>query len=86
MWYVDTLPLRVPTAAAGWCDDGDDGAAEEGGDSGKKGAPPAKKKEPRERLPEHDAYAAFVVNAGSSVDVAFFDIVPRVAGAGAQSA
>ena len=71
VWYVDTLPLKVPTAAAGWCDD-------------------EASRKPKERLAENDAYAAFVVNAGSSVDVAFFDIVPRAAGtatgSGAQSA
>ena len=84
VWYVDTLPLRVPTAAAGWCDDDDDGKAAEGSE---KSEPAAKKKEPKERLPEHDAFAAFVVSAGSAVDVAFFDVVPRVAaGSGAQSA
>ena len=81
VWYVDTLPLRVPTAAAGWCDDdGGDEAAGEGG---------AEQKKPKARLPENDAYAAFVVNAGSAVDVAFFDIVPRAAnsaGPGAPSA
>ena len=86
--YVDSLPLKVPTAADGWCDDGDDdddGAAEADGRGGTRR--PAANKVAKERLPEHDAFAAFVVNAGSEVDVAFFDIVrAAAAGSGAQSA
>lgn len=45
-WYIDTLPLQIPTD--GWCD---------GNSSSDKG------------------YAGFVVNAGSEVDVAVFDII-----------
>ena len=73
VWYVDTLPLVVPTAEAGWCDDDDDEAA-------------AAKKPKKQRLPENEAYAAFVVNAGSEVDVAFFDIVRRATAAGSVGA
>jgi hypothetical protein len=85
VWYVDTLPLKVPTAAAGWCDDGDD---EDEAAGAKKKTTATTAKAEKVRRPEQDAFAAFVVNAGSKVDVASFEIIPRGAagGAVAQSA
>lgn len=75
VWYVDRLPLRVPTAEAGWCDDGSGSG----------------KEQTQARLLENEKtlgsnYASFVVNAGSEVEVALFDIVGRSTGPGAPSA
>lgn len=75
IWYVDRLPLRIPEAEAGWCDDGSKGSSEN------KEARPAENEELR-----RDNYASFVVNAGSVVDVALFDIVERSTGPGVPSA
>lgn len=76
VWYVDRLPLKVPTAEAGWCDD--DGRSKDGGS---REARPADDFNVR-----MDNFATFVLNAGSSVDVALFDVVERSTGAGAPSA
>ena len=77
VWYVDRLPLRVPSASSGWCDDG----SSSGSDAETKQA----------RLVENEKtlgnnYASFVVNAGSEVEVALFDVVERSSGPGAPSA
>ena len=76
VWYVDTLPLKVPSTRSRWCDDDDS----EAGDGGA-----AKKRAAKEKLPQDDAFAAFAVSAGSEVDVAFFDIVQN-GSSGAPSA
>ena len=76
VWYVDRLPLRVPSASAGWCDDGSEGS---GGD-----AKQARLVENEKTLGNN--YASFVVNAGSEVEVALFDVVGRSSGPGAPSA
>ena len=75
VWYVDRLPLKIPTAASGWCDDGSDGSGSSS----------------EARLVENEKtlggnYASFVVNAGSEVEVALFDVVERRSGPGAPSA
>lgn len=81
VWYVDRLPLRVPSASAGWCDDGSSGGSESGGD-----AKQARLKAENEKLLVGNSYASFVVNAGSEVEVALFDVVGRSSGPGAPSA
>lgn len=78
VWYVDRLPLRVPSASAGWCDDGS------GEGSGEK-AKEARLVE-NEKTLVGNSYASFVVNAGSEVEVALFDVVGRSSGPGAPSA
>ena len=86
VWYVDRLPLRIPAAATGWCDDGggDDGG---GGNGGKGSSEETRRAQPpieSEKTPGD--YASFVVNAGSEVEVALFDVVGRSSGPEAPSA
>lgn len=78
VWYVDRLPLRVPSASAGWCDDGS------GGESGGEKTKEARLVENEKSLGNN--YASFVVNAGSEVEVALFDVVGRSSEPGAPSA
>ena len=81
VWYVDRLPLRIPTAESGWCDENGDRKKSSESDGDRQQA---------QRLANEktlgQSYASFVVNAGSEVEVALFDVVGRGSGAGAPSA
>jgi len=84
VWYVDHLPLRVPAAAAGWCDDG--GGGDGGGGRKSSSEETRRAQRPIESEKTPGDYASFVVNAGSEVEVALFDVVGRSSGPGAPSA